>query len=58
MCTHVGKLSVMDIEIHKSEKLVRLFLILKLHEIIRIGYDKKYYFHDFVVYIDINVLIW
>ena len=41
LCTHVGKLSVMDFEILKSEKLVLLFLILNLHEIIRIENDKK-----------------
>ena len=57
-CTHVGKLSVMDFEILKSEKLVLLNLILNHHEIIRIGHDKKYYFRDFNVYIDIRVLIW
>ena len=49
LSTHVGKLSVMDMEIFKIEKLVRLFLILKLDEIIRIGNDKKYYCHVFVV---------
>ena len=39
LCTHVGKLSVMDFEILKSEKLV--LLILNHHEIIRIENDKK-----------------
>ena len=41
LCTHVGNLSVRNFEILKSEKLVLLILILKLHEIIRIGNDKK-----------------
>ena len=41
LCTHVGKLSIMDFEILKSEKLVLLILILNLHEIIRIENDKK-----------------
>ena len=58
LCTHVSKLSVMDFEFLKREKLVLHFLILKLHEIIRIRNDKKYYFHDFLIYIDITVLIW
>ena len=53
LCTHVSKLSVMDFEILNSEKHVRLFLILKLIEIIRKRNDKKYYFHVFVDYIDI-----
>ena len=55
--THVGKLCVIKLKILKSVKLVLVFLIFKLNEIIRMRNDKKFNFHVFIDYIDSKVLL-
>ena len=42
LCKHVSIFSMRHFEIRKSENLALIFLILKLHDIIRIRNDKKY----------------